>query len=556
MAFYEDDKNVLKEADSTAISAKASDRNDSKSVSKYRDFREMGLSVFDSLTSSLYVKSCEKRGMFAWFLEKLSRPLVFFSSKAKGEKKREKSGLFSDSAFITVSKSFSFLRKHAFSCIGVGLCAILASSVIYNNSKEPTLKLYVNGMYAGTVASYDVVDSAAARAEQRITDITGYCYDLPCTISYSLVSSDKGVSLTEDDIYKLFSEYTSGITRSAYGLYIDNQQVAVVLNRQDVTFAVSTLEAQHLALTGNVAHIANRIDIRYGEYASDKIISRTELCTLLSGIQAENIKSEEKVLLSSSAPVATTEPTTSESVSDISANISESLMSETKNTVSISYESVSYETVREYVDYQTRYIEDDTLFQGQTRISTYGHRGRADITYAVTSIDGEETSRTAEHVSMIYDPVTEVVRVGTRELPENMSPEVNGGKYMIIPLTNYWVSDRFGARILNGKQDYHYGLDLAANYGTSIYAAASGEVIESRFSNSYGYYIKIRHADGKITAYAHCSELLAEVGDTVVQGELIARVGNTGNSFGNHCHFEVIIDGAKVNPELYIYSKD
>jgi len=550
MAFDENINISATESDTLAMSAKASDNI----KTSYRDFRESGLSVFDSFVSSAYLKSCEKTGRVAWLLEKLSRPLVFFSSKAKGEKKREKFGLFSDSAFITVSKALDFIKKHAIGCASVALCALLASSVIYNSSKEPTLSLYVNGVYAGTVASSEVVESAQDRAEQRITDITGRCYDLPCTISYSLSSSDKKASLTEEDVYLLLSEYAAGETRSAYALYIDNRQVAVVLNRQDITFAVSTLEAQHLALTGDAAHIANRIDIRYGEYASDRIISRTELCALLS---SEEPKKSDTVLLAGATPDVVTEPAVSEPISDISSNISESLFSESKTAaVSISYESISYETVREYVDYQTRYIEDDTLFNGQTRISTYGHRGRAYVTYAVASVDGEETSRTVESVSMIYEPVTEVVRIGTRELPETMSEEANGGKYMILPLTNFRYSDRYGARYLNGKSDYHYGLDLSANYGTSIYAAASGEVIYSQYSNSYGYCIKIRHPDGKITVYAHCSELLAEVGDSVSQGELIAKVGNTGYSFGNHCHFEVIIDGNKVDPELYIYSED
>lgn len=548
MAFDEKFNDTKSDEQLSAMTAKASNR-----VPCYSDFRESGLSVFDSILSSLYASSCEKKGRVAWLFEKLSRPMTFFSSKAKGGKKREKFGIFSDSAFITVSKALEYIKKHAVGCVSVALCALLASSIIYNSSKEPTLSLYVNGMYMGTVASAEVVDSASERAEQRITDITGRCYDLPCTISYSISASDKKVSLTEDDVYLLLSEYTNGVTRSGYGLYIDNRQVAVVLNRQDITFAVSTLEAQHLALTGNAAHIANRIDIRYGEYASDKIISRTELCALLSSEQPEKVS--DTVLLSGPSSTVTDMPVNDAS-SDISANISEALTSDNKTVLAISYESISYETVREYVDYQTRYVEDDTLFKGQTRVSTYGHRGRANVTYAIASVDGEETSRTVESVSMIYEPVTEVVRIGTKVLPETMSEEANGGKYMIIPLTNYRLSDTYGARILNGKKDYHYGIDYSANYGTSIFAAASGKVIYSQYSNSYGYCIKIQHPDGKITVYAHCSELLVKAGDTVEQGELIAKVGNTGYSFGNHCHFEVIIDGEKVDPALYIYEED
>jgi len=124
---------------------------------------------------------------------------------------------------------------------------------------------------------------------------------------------------------------------------------------------------------------------------------------------------------------------------------------------------------------------------------------------------------------------------------------------MIYPLASFKQSDKYGPRYLNGRYDFHYGFDMAANYGTPIYAAASGEVILAGYNGSFGYCVKIKHADGAITLYAHCSDLLVSEGDTVTQGQLIAEVGNTGYSFGNHCHFEVIVDGARVDPEDYIY---
>lgn len=87
---------------------------------------------------------------------------------------------------------------------------------------------------------------------------------------------------------------------------------------------------------------------------------------------------------------------------------------------------------------------------------------------------------------------------------------------------------------------YHSGVDFAAKEGTPIYAADSGVVIiAKRLTTSYGRYVLIRHKKGLYTLYAHTKDFFVEVGDTVQKGQKIAEVGNTGNSFGAHLHFEV-----------------
>ncbi|NLW78304.1 MAG: peptidoglycan DD-metalloendopeptidase family protein [Ruminococcaceae bacterium] len=94
----------------------------------------------------------------------------------------------------------------------------------------------------------------------------------------------------------------------------------------------------------------------------------------------------------------------------------------------------------------------------------------------------------------------------------------------------------------------HYGIDIPAAEGTPITAAASGTVITSEWHYSYGYYIVMDHGDGLRTLYAHCVQLYKGVGSYVSAGEAIAGVGNTGNSFGAHLHFEVHDNGARQNP--------
>ncbi|MBO4881473.1 MAG: M23 family metallopeptidase [Firmicutes bacterium] len=103
-------------------------------------------------------------------------------------------------------------------------------------------------------------------------------------------------------------------------------------------------------------------------------------------------------------------------------------------------------------------------------------------------------------------------------------------------------------------QSLHTGLDLAAKKGTEIHAAADGIVTTAEFDyeKGYGYYIVIDHGNGLETLYAHCSELLVEAGQTVSQGDLIARVGSTGTATGPHCHFEIRVNGEPVDPTLVL----
>ena len=99
----------------------------------------------------------------------------------------------------------------------------------------------------------------------------------------------------------------------------------------------------------------------------------------------------------------------------------------------------------------------------------------------------------------------------------------------------------------------HNGLDIAYPYGTPILTVEAGTVIKAGYHVSYGNYLVINHGGGYCTLYAHCSQLLAQVGDTVNKYDTIAKVGATGDVTGNHLHICVIVDGVYVNPKGYLH---
>lgn len=113
------------------------------------------------------------------------------------------------------------------------------------------------------------------------------------------------------------------------------------------------------------------------------------------------------------------------------------------------------------------------------------------------------------------------------------------------------VTSRFGQRW--GRA--HKGVDIGAPKGTAIKAAAAGTVTVAQYGygGGYGNYVIISHGNGVQTLYGHCTSLNVKVGEKVSQGQLIATVGNTGNSQGNHLHLEVRVNGVAQNPQNYVY---
>lgn len=130
------------------------------------------------------------------------------------------------------------------------------------------------------------------------------------------------------------------------------------------------------------------------------------------------------------------------------------------------------------------------------------------------------------------------------------SKKVAIGVNLIKPISGT-VTSRFGGR----WGSTHKGIDIGAPKGTKIKAATAGTVVSSStgYNGGYGNCVVISHGNGIETAYGHCSELYVKKGQKVAQGEVIAAVGNTGRSYGNHLHLEIRVNGVAQNPQNYLY---
>lgn len=159
----------------------------------------------------------------------------------------------------------------------------------------------------------------------------------------------------------------------------------------------------------------------------------------------------------------------------------------------------------------------------------------------------EEAARKAEQERRQREQRQVTSRGGEISSRSSNTPRGNysGG----APLASYvYISSPYGMR--HGKM--HTGVDFAANGGTHIYAWKDGTVTFAGWSGSYGNFIIVQHNDGTVSRYAHCSGFAVSSGTYVSKGQTIGYVGTTGNSTGNHLHFEIQINGSFVNPLDYL----
>ncbi|OON99075.1 MAG: hypothetical protein ATN35_00315 [Epulopiscium sp. Nele67-Bin004] len=219
-------------------------------------------------------------------------------------------------------------------------------------------------------------------------------------------------------------------------------------------------------------------------------------------------------------------------------------------------------TFNEKLVREIEYVENDEMYDDEEEIVQEGNDGLKEIIVRLEKLNNIEIDREVVEENILIEPTTTIIEFGTLERPEP-EPEVSvstssntivsssSSKQFMHPLN--WagsISSTYGPR----WGTFHGGLDIAAPYGTPIYAADAGTVTYSGYnSGGYGNMVIIDHGNGYETYYAHNSKNQVQVGQKVSKGQYIADVGSTGYSTGNHLHFEVRYNGNRMNPYSFIY---
>ena len=174
---------------------------------------------------------------------------------------------------------------------------------------------------------------------------------------------------------------------------------------------------------------------------------------------------------------------------------------------------------------------------------------------ALEILEAQEAAIEAES-SRIESEIKKLQSQYEKQIQDQKQEQTQSSSGLIWPSrSSRRISSYYGTRMhpIYGYPRMHTGIDIGASHGTDIIASADGVVSSVIYNEGgYGWYIVVYHGNGISTLYAHCSKVIAKVGQQVKQGQVIALVGSTGASTGPHIHYEVRIDGKHTNPLDYV----
>jgi len=444
----------------------------------------------------------------------------------------------------------SFVRDFSYwapALSAAGVITLLLSTNFYTLA----LKVTVNGETVGYVSNESEFSSLVSDVENRLGNSIGENYVMKTSPEYSFAVVDKAKVSTDemyDDVYSAVCEEIG----EHYGLYVDGKLVAATEQEGTLTTILEELKAPHKTGAENesVEFVAN-VEIKKGIFAPSNFIGEDAIRAMFSAstnpryyiIQEDDYLSDIcKATGLTRAQIYSLNPELDERrlVPGRKVNISQP-------DVYLGIKIVKTVSYTEEIAYETKKINDDSLYKTQTKVKVAGKKGEKAVTAEVTYVDGAQISKKIVSETVTREPTTREIYVGTKALPVTTSPLAGTGTF-IRPISGGYTSCAYG-----GYRG-HVGVDLTMSgaYGKPVYASAAGTVIQAGWSGGYGKCVKIKHSNGYTTWYAHMSSYNVSVGDTVYQGQQIGRIGSTGNSTGPHLHFELRINGTAVNPMRYI----
>lgn len=337
-------------------------------------------------------------------------------------------------------------------------------------------------------------------------------------------------------------------------IYVDGMAAVALVNEEDAQWVLDELQRPYAAdATEEGAGFIEEVKIERGEVSYTLLRDRDNAYNLMAYGIDTNTEYETYTVAEGDTldTIAAANNVSTDHIVASNAGVSldnlavgdEIQIAQSASLLNVGYKEVI--EVTETIAYETEYTKDDTLYVGQTRTIQEGVAGEKVLTVEVRYINNEEVSRTVLGETITKEPTVRVVAQGTMKLPILVQGVSSYG--FMTPCVGTLTSP-YGPR----WGSFHYGIDIANRTGTPVRAAMAGRVTMAEYYGAYGNVVYIDHGNGYLTVYAHNSQLLVEVGQTVAQGEVVALMGSTGRSTGPHCHFEVRVGGVRKNPAEYL----
>lgn len=442
-------------------------------------------------------------------------------------------------------------RLHSLMFLG-GSCA-LAGIILFCSFFTIGTTVSYDGQVLGRLASKSEAETVRKDLESITSRTLGETY----TIDDSLLQYDSGWMLRQDiedkAVYEDQLSDEIGLVTSAYCLYVNDVRIGATPYEGALEELLDQLQKAASDEDTISCEFAEDVEIRQEYVPTSEIMNLGYIAELLYSTKTAEVTYEVKKGDTWSQIAAKNDMTSAELLAlNPGYNINKLQIGEVLTlSASVPYLTMTVVKQERYLDdvsYNIEYTDSADLYQGDYKVTSKGEYGKADVMAKATYVNGEETERTILSSVTLKEPVTEYRLRGTKVRPTWMPT----GSFRWP--TSGRISSYFGGRKSPGGigSTNHKGIDIAVPRGTPIYAADGGTVTYSGWMSGYGYLVQIDHGNGYVTRYGHNSSLTVNVGQHVYKGQQVARAGSTGNSTGNHCHFEVRYNGVAKNPLNYL----
>ena len=442
-------------------------------------------------------------------------------------------------------------RLHSLMFLG-GSCA-LAGIILFCSFFTIGTTVSYDGQVLGRLASKSEAETVRKDLESITSRTLGETY----TIDDSLLQYDSGWMLRQDiedkAVYEDQLSDEIGLVTSAYCLYVNDVRIGATPYEGALEELLDQLQKAASDEDTISCEFAEDVEIRQEYVPTSEIMNLGYIAELLYSTKTAEVTYEVKKGDTWSQIAAKNDMTSAELLAlNPGYNINKLQIGEVLTlSASVPYLTMTVVKQERYLDdvsYNIEYTDSADLYQGDYKVTSKGEYGKADVMAKATYVNGEETERTILSSVTLKEPVTEYRLRGTKVRPTWMPT----GSFRWP--TSGRISSYFGGRKSPGGigSTNHKGIDIAVPRGTPIYAADGGTVTYSGWMSGYGYLVQIDHGNGYVTRYGHNSSPTVNVGQHVYKGQQVARAGSTGNSTGNHCHFEVRYNGVAKNPLNYL----
>lgn len=433
---------------------------------------------------------------------------------------------------------------------------ILVGLIHENTNLQFALEVEYNDKMIGYIAKESDFDESEKIMQSRIV-YEEYQPPLDTVPKYTLKVIDEEELSTVNEIADELIAASGNEITEASGLYVDGVFYGAVEDAAPIRALLDSMLDQYRTGSENErVDFVQDVELSKGLYLLSSLVEPEEMeAVLTSEVEGEVtytvVEGDAPTLISQKMDIPYSQ------LKALNPGIEESLLVGQEVLISnqvnfLTVKRTVTEVYEEDIPFGTEEVVDANYAKGYQAVRSSGVLGKRLVTADVVYVNGLEEDRTEVDSVVLKEPVDQVVTVGTAE-PIQVLSSSSGGSAAGSSSSFIWPVD--GGHVTCGINGYwgHTGMDIGANRGTVIRAAASGTVVKAvRQYYAYGIHVKISHGNGIYTLYAHMSQLAVSYGDYVQQGQIIGYVGQTGNAYGNHCHFEIIINGRFMDPAKYI----